>query len=71
MNFETTLFGLAFGFVMAGYGFWQGRKPYEAMKLPLIPHGVFLFVGLIIMFLMAAHLITLMTGEPFKGRRRF
>ena len=71
MDLETTLIILSVGILMAAYGFWKGRQPYEPMNLPLIPNTFFLFVGLVIVFLMLAHLITLTTGEPFKGRRRF
>ena len=71
MDLQTTIFILIIGVIMAAYGFWKSRKPYEPMNLPLIPSGLFQFVGIVIVFLMLAHIITLTTGEPFKGRGRF
>jgi hypothetical protein len=54
-----------------GWSWWLGRRPYVPGRAPLIPYGVIQFVGIVVVFLMVAHLITLLTGKPFTGRRGY
>ena len=44
------------------------RRPLELGKVRLTPHLAIQFVGILLVLLMAAHLITLLTGKPFAGR---
>ena len=71
LDLPTTLTILVLAAVAAGWANWRSRQPYVPGQPPLIPYGAIQFVGLLIVILMAAHLITLGTGEPFRGRRRF
>lgn len=54
-----------------GWANWRSRKPYVPGEPPLVPYGAVQFVGFLVIILMAAHLITLLTGQPFTGRRGF
>lgn len=69
LDLPTTVTILALAGVAVGWATWRARKPYVPGSPPLIPLGVVQFVGMVIVFLMAAHLITLLTGKPFTGRR--
>lgn len=44
------------------------RRPLELGKVRLAPHLAIQFIGILLVLLMAAHLITLLTGKPFAGR---
>ena len=59
------------GLLLFGYSNWRSRQEYEPGNPPILPYNGLQFVGLLIVFMMAAHLITLWTGEPFKGRGQF
>ncbi len=69
MDMTTTLVIMGIAAIVTGFANYKSRQPYEPGKLPWLPYNGLQFVGLIIVFLMAAHLITLITGKPFTGRR--
>ena len=48
----------------------MSRRPYEPGRLPLIPYAAVQFIGVVVILLMLAHLITIWTGTPFVGRSR-
>jgi uncharacterized membrane protein len=63
-----TLTIMAVCFVIALWAWWQDRKPYEPGNMPLISPIFLLYVCIIVIVIMAAHLVELYTGMPFKGR---
>lgn len=63
-----TLSIMAVCFVIALWAWWQDKKPYEPGKASFISPILLLLVCLIIMVVMAAHMVELVTGVPFKGR---
>ena len=69
MSMTVTLSILGVALVLGLFANWKSRQPYEPGKLPLLPYTGIMFVCVLITFLMLGHLITLLTGEPFKGRR--
>lgn len=71
LDLTDTLILLAAGLLVIGVSAWQVRRPYEPGRLPWVPWTAILFLGLLVSIVMAAHLITLVTGEPFRGRRGF
>lgn len=71
MDLATTTSILILAALAAGWANWRSRKPYVPGSPPLIPYGAIQFVGFLVVILMAAHLITLATGTPFTGRRRY
>jgi hypothetical protein len=68
LDWNTTLAILLVGAAFGGFANWKARQDYPPGALPLIPWNGVMFVALIVVFVMAAHLITLYTGKPFSGR---
>lgn len=68
MGMTPTLIVLACALAGVFWAWWQDRKPYVPGQLPLIPYMAILFICLIVAVVMAAHMIELFTGTPFKGR---
>ena len=54
---------IAFGF--AALANWQMRRPFERRWLPVIPWLGVQFLAVAVLLVMAAHLISLLTGHPF------
>ncbi|MEM8798546.1 MAG: hypothetical protein AAGF15_00560 [Pseudomonadota bacterium] len=69
IGFIPTLVVLACGVIAFAWATIAARRPYEIGQSPWRFHGAVQFIALVVVFLMLAHLITLTTGEPFKGRR--
>ncbi|GEQ97340.1 hypothetical protein JCM17844_09770 [Iodidimonas gelatinilytica] len=44
------------------------RREYVPGKPPLVPYGFVQFVAILVLLMLAGHVITLVTGTPFKGR---
>jgi len=71
MDWQTTVVALL---VVGGITLWANiasRRPRTLGKVPLIPPDVIQLIGLIALFVLGAHLITLYNGEPINIRRRF
>lgn len=71
MNLSVTVTLMVLGVALAAWANWRERKGHTPGQVPLVPHTFWQFVGIIIFILMAAHLITLLSGKPFMGRRGF
>ncbi len=71
MNLSVTVTLMVLGVVLAAWANWRERKGHTPGQVPLVPYTFWQFVGIIIFILMAAHLITLLSGKPFMGRRGF
>jgi hypothetical protein len=61
---EATLVALAIGLVLGGVANWQLRRP-AYQRWPIVPWLAVQFVGLAILLIFGAHLISLLTGHPF------
>lgn len=68
MSLDVTLILLGVGVVVTVFSNWKARQEYEPGQMPLIPYNGLQFVGMLIIFVTIAHLISLVTGEPFTGR---
>ena len=71
MDLATTLWILAGAAAVTAAANLLSRRPYVPGSPPLIPYTAVQFVGLVVVLLMIIHLITLLTGKPFVGRRGF
>ncbi len=71
MSLSVTVSLMVFSLVLTAWANWRERKGYTPGQVPLVPYAVWQFIGIIIFILMAAHLITLLSGKPFTGRRGF
>lgn len=71
MDMEVTISLAVFGVLLFAFGNLRSRRPYVPGKLPLISDTALQFLGVLLVSVMAAHLITLVTGKPFSGRSGF
>lgn len=56
------------GFSGAGWALWREGRPIDPLKPRLIPTTPVLFMSLVVIIFAAAHMITLITGQPHVGR---
>ena len=68
MSLFWTLALLAAGLTLAGLGRWQEAHPRELGEVRLVPTVALMAVGVLLAVLAAAHLVTLLTGIPLRGR---
>ena len=61
----ATIAALAIAFGFAALANWQMRRPFERRWLPVVPWLGVQFVAVAVLLVMAAHLISLLTGHPF------
>ncbi|MFQ5955733.1 MAG: hypothetical protein ACE5JZ_11780 [Kiloniellales bacterium] len=71
MSLTATLSVLATAAAVFVVANLRSRRPAEPGTPRLIPYGAIQFVALVTMVLMLAHLVSLLTGQPFTGRRNF
>ncbi len=71
MSLITTLITLALCGAVFLFCLYKVRQPHEPGEVRLVPYQGILFVALLGVILMMAHLVTLATGTPFKGRGGF
>jgi hypothetical protein len=68
MSLAWTLVMLAFGAGLCALSRWHEARPRELGEVPLFPSTLVLALGVLLIVLAAAHLITLTTGIPLRGR---
>ncbi len=68
LSATATLLLLALGLALGGWAAWQERRPRGLGDLPLMPPIPVLIVGVLIVLVSLAHLLTIWTGMPFKSR---
>ncbi len=68
MSFAMTLSLMAVAFVVFIYAIITGRRPHIPGRPPLIPPGFLLFISLLLLLMLMGHVITHLTGEPYRGR---
>ena len=71
MSLELTIALLVVSVALAGVAFVMQRRPRDGFDPPLVPWTAIQVVAVVVAMLMAAHLVSLATGQPFKGRRMF
>jgi len=68
MSLHATMVLFAAGLALAGWAAWQERRQRDLGELPLLPPLPILILGVIIMLVAVAHLVSLWTGVPLKSR---
>ncbi len=54
---------------LSGFAIWRLRQPPDPLRIRMIDYHYVLLFALIAGLLILAHLVTLVTGQPFTGRR--
>jgi hypothetical protein len=68
MSLTVTVLLLIGALAAAGLANWRERRPRDPGDVPLISYAAIQMVALVIALLMAAHLVSLLTGHPLAGR---
>lgn len=68
LSLAATIALFAFGLTVCGWAAWQERRQRGLGDLPLLPPIPVLLVGVMLVLLSLAHLVTLWTGVPLKSR---
>ena len=68
MGLAATLAVLAVAVAVAGFANWQERRPRPAGDPPLIPYTGIQMFAIVVALLMAAHLVSLVTGHQLTSR---
>lgn len=68
MTLPWTLALLAVGLGLSALCLWHQRRPRELGEVSLFPANLLLGVGVILVILALAHLVTLATGHAPPGR---
>jgi hypothetical protein len=61
----ATIAMLAIAFGFAALANWQMRRPFERRWLPVVPWLGVQFLAVAVALVMLAHLVSLLTGQPF------
>lgn len=64
----ATIIGIVAAAVIAALALWRDNRPYVPGRVWRVPYRAIGFIGIVVAFVLAAHLITLATGTPFVGR---
>jgi hypothetical protein len=68
MRLGLTLAVLLAALAIAGLANWRERRPHDFGRPPLLPYTTIQLIAVVVIILMAAHLVSLLTGHPLKGR---
>ena len=68
MSLTLTLTILIAAGAIAGFANWKERRPRAPGEVPLVSYAAIQMVALVVLVLMAAHLISLLSGHPLAGR---
>ena len=68
LSLNVTVIILVAAFVAFGLANYMSRTPIERRRMSGLPLGMIQFVAVVAAVLMLAHLVTLLTGQPLKGR---
>lgn len=68
MSLFWTLLLLTAGLVLSAFCVWHQNRPRQPGEVSIFPSTLLLGLGLIVTVIAAAHLVTLLTGVPLRGR---
>lgn len=69
MNLPVTLAGTVIVAAIFVFAFIKAKQPAEPLKVRMVNYQVVQIVCIILFLILAAHLVTLISGTPFTGRR--
>ena len=70
MDLPTTTWLLAAAAALTGLALWGTRRKRGFAEVSYVPWHGLLFVGILAICVLAAHLVTLLTGVPLRGAQR-
>ena len=62
LNLTTTLAVVVLVFALLGFANWRARQPAQPLKVRMINYHVVQMVCIVVILLMAAHLVSIVTG---------
>jgi hypothetical protein len=68
MGLTATGVVLAVAVAIAGFANWQERRRHLMATPPLVSYTAIQMLAIVIALLMAAHLVSLLTGHPLTSR---
>ncbi|MEM7041452.1 MAG: hypothetical protein AAF543_01445 [Pseudomonadota bacterium] len=68
MSLTVTLALLAASVIVVAFANWSERQDRPLGKTPLVSYPVLQMVGIVVAVLLIAHLVSLLTGQPLRGR---
>jgi hypothetical protein len=69
LSLTATLTVVVLILVVFGFANWRARQPAEPLKVRMINYHVVQMVCIVVILLMAAHLVSIVTGRPFGGQQ--
>ena len=64
MGWTVTLSGLVLGLLAFLWANWRARKPAELGRVRMVPYTAIMFLSLVVVLLMVAHIMTLLGLKP-------
>ena len=68
MGLELTLAVLFAALAIAALANWRERRPRDVGRPPLVPYTAIQAIAVLVAILMLAHVVSLLTGQPLRGR---
>ena len=68
MSLELTVAVLALALGVLGLSILRDRRGRDGLRPPLVPSWLVQFAAITAAVLMIAHLVSLLSGQPFAGR---
>ena len=68
MSLDWTLALLVLGAGLTGFGRWHQGRAREPGEVSLVPATGLMAIGLVVSVVALAHLVSLLTGVPLRGR---
>jgi uncharacterized iron-regulated membrane protein len=68
MGLAATLVALLAAVAVAGFANWRERRPRPVGNPPLVSYTAIQMLAIVVAILMAAHLVSLLTGHPLTSR---
>jgi uncharacterized membrane protein YidH (DUF202 family) len=68
MGLAATLVALGLAVAVAAFANWQERRQRPVGNPPLVPYTAIQMLAIVVAILMAAHLVSLLTGQPLTSR---
>lgn len=69
MSLFATAVLLILSLLAAALANWRERRPHALGKAPLVSYPAIQMVAIVVAVLLIAHLVSLLTGQPLRGRR--